>query len=831
MVAKRTIISLIIAIVVIGSTSYISTSLNVLNPSTGAYKSIDGINFTSGTVNLPGLNSPVNVTIDSSGMAHIAARSNHDLFFAQGYYSASQRLFQMELQATLAAGNLSKVIGNQGLSSDLTMRLIGLNRYAYRLENDLRNNYSTYYGYLQDYTSGVNAFINQSSNVNQILGFTLLGIKPFMWTPYDSLVWQQYMAWSLAVGSSSVLQSDLFYNALGYQNYSLLFPYYPYYTQNVTMIPGDGTVNGYNLSDQGINSSYFWKQDFFNQWATGINTSLLSSLNNLIKSAYKNITDPYILPGSHELGSPVGSNSWIITANYSSLNAPMMANDPHLPLLAPSLWIPFQLSDPQMNVTGWGLAGLPGILIGHTSTTSFGLTTPEGNTANDYLEILNGNSYLYNGAYHPMNVTTYTLLNKQYTVYSTNNGPLIARSGSFGISMNWNARTPSLDALAEIMMDQAHNYSMMLNALKYWGPSPTQNFALVSLHHAGYITAGGYPLINETLPDGKKVSVIGSVSLLNGSMPQYSEIGNVPFKYLPQDINPSRGYMFAPNQPTVGMNYPYPFVGSYWASGGRAETISSYLSTHKGMTIADMEALQSNVSDYWATQFNPLLLNAIDGMNNLNYSERYALNLLQNWNYSYYQDMKNPTVYLYLTAAFYNITYDKLYIANGINGEIPSPYTNSAIYMARNDPSSSWFNGSFQKEARTAFATAIAFMDSRIGNVSQWNWGNTHKLEIESLTGLPQLSIGPLPIWGGRHTVSVGYTPRVLQYPLPYVTIGSSLRTIDSPAKGIYLGVFPGGPSENVLSYWFSNQLNYWINHEYYNMYGLKTEVTIVYAP
>ncbi|EQD78387.1 Peptidase S45, penicillin amidase, partial [mine drainage metagenome] len=80
-------------------------------------------------------------------------------------------------------------------------------------------------------------------------------------------------------------------------------------------------------------------------------------------------------------------------------------------------------------------------------------------------------------------------------------------------------------------------------------------------------------------------------------------------------------------------------------------------------------------------------------------------------------------------------------------------------------------------------------------------------------------------------TVSVGYTPRILEYPLPYVTDGSSLRTIDGPGKGIFLGVFPGGPSENILSYWFANQLPYWLNHDYYNMYGLQAEVRITYAP
>jgi penicillin amidase len=828
---KGLTILIVLSFVFVGSFSYVSSSLGIINPSTGVFKSADGTNFTSGNFQVPGLIDPVNLTIDSSGMTHIVAKNNHDLFYAQGYYSACQRLFQMELQATVAAANLTQFVGKSGLQSDHTMRLIGLSRDAYRLEPELRDNYSTYYKYLLYYSQGINAYINNSASVSTILGFHLLGIKPFKWTVYDTLVWQEYMSWSLATGSTNVLQSDLFVNAFGYSNYSQIWPYYPYYTENVTMIPGSGTVNGYNLTDQEINPNYLWNQNWFDQWATGVSSHTLSSLNNLIKAACYNISDPYNLPGSHYTGSPIGSNSWVIGSNYSSDGMPMMANDPHLPLLSPSLWIEFQLKDPAFNVTGWGLAGLPGILIGHTKTTSFGLTTPEGNSANDYVEYLHNNQYLYNNTYINMTSCSYTQLGTTHTIYSTNNGPLIARNGNIGISMNWDARSPSTDAVAEIMLDQAANYSQMVNALKYWGPAPPQNFALVSLHHDGYITAGRYPLIDEKLPDGQLVKVVGSVSLLNGSLSQYVQSGYVPFKYLPQKVDPARGYMFAPNQPTVGKNYPYPFIGSYWSSGGRAETIDHYLQNHHSMDISNMMQLQSNVTDYWASQYTPLLLKAISSIGPMNYSEREAYDILSNWNYSYYENMKNPTVYMYVTAALYNITFDRLYVDAHIKSYVPSVYVNTAIFLARNDPNSSWYNGNFTKTVQTAFKMGIAFMDSKIGNVSKWDWGNTHKVEIASLTGIPSLGIGPIPIWGGRHTVSVGNTPRVLQYPLPNVTIGSSLRTIARPGSGTFYGVYPGGPSENILSYWYDNQLNAWLDHKYYAMQGLPTEVRITYEP
>ena len=299
---------LVLLVVVIVLLSYLSTNFTTLNPKLGLWESAGQGNLTSSTVNLPGLGSPVNVTIDSSGVAHINASNLNDLMFAQGYYSASQRLFQMELEALLASGNLSKYIGASGVASDQAMRLIGLPGNAWTLEQAYITEHPTYYGYLLSYSEGVNAYINTSAASNH-LGFKLLGIQPFQWTVFYTLCWQEYMAWSLTTGAAEPLQSALIYNALGSQNATMLWPYYPYFTQNVTMVPGDGTVNGLNLSQLGVTPGEFWSQNWYGQNATGVNTTLLKSLSPLIKGALANISDPFGMPGAHELGSPVGSNS------------------------------------------------------------------------------------------------------------------------------------------------------------------------------------------------------------------------------------------------------------------------------------------------------------------------------------------------------------------------------------------------------------------------------------------------------------------------------------------------------------------------------------------
>jgi penicillin amidase len=804
-------------IIIIIAISYFSQGIQLLSPANGAWIAIKSSGMSSQNFSIQGLERNVTISIDATGMAHIYAYNDHDLFFAQGFYSAYQRLDQMEFEAILASGNLSRYIGKSGLDSDKTMLLLGLSRNAYLLQNSLKMNYPSYYALIQDFSEGVNSYIHSNYYVTPLV-FKLAGIRPFDWSPFYSLVWQEYMSWSLTTGASEPLAYSLLYSSVGPSLTGQLWPYYPYYTENATVIPGDGEVNNFSLVKQGISPSYLWSLDWAQSWATGVNTSLLSKLTPLIRYALSNISDPYM---SSFASNFVGSNSWVITSEFSSTGSPMLANDPHLPLYAPSLWLPVHLFDPNFSVAGWELVGEPGVLIGHTSHTAWGLTTPEGNSANVYLEILNGSNYLFDGKWYRMQEVNYSLADGTYTVYYTNNGPVIARynldNKEYGVSLNWIAsRGDSYDLIAEIKLDKSSSYQDMVNALRYWG-SPPQNFALVSTDHAGYLTAGYYPLINETLPNGKSVQVIGSRSILNGSTAKYEPSGLVPFNYLPQATDPERGYMFAPNQPTVWKNYPYPFIGGFWASGGRAQAINNYISSKSSFSIQQMMQLQSNITDYWAVQLNRLFLNSLSNMSKTALQQQ-AYSYLSSWNGAASIDSIGMTVYWYTLSELDNITYGKIYSQYNLT-KLPMPFTSTTIYLAINQPNSSIFAGSFENSVRTAFISAVSLLERSLGsNVSDWKWGKVHLLEIQSYSALAELSLGPYPIWGDSHTVSVGGVPEELVIPEPYVRVGSSLRLIASPQTGQFYGVIPGGASGNVLSSFYSNQLQFWLNHQYYDM-------------
>jgi len=535
--------------------SIFTTSLSILNPFLGIWYSSGNVNMLNEIVSIPGLSGNVNIYIDSNGIAHIYANNLHDLFLAEGYYEASQRLFEIELFGLLAMGNLSSWVGAKALSSDIAMHLIGIPQNAIMSAQYLKHNYPTIYSYLEAFSQGVNDYINTLNYRDLPLEFKLLNVRPYYWSPDYSLAFGEYMGWSLTSRFNDELKSALLYTYFNYSEINEINPYYPHFIDgNLTVIPGDGTVNGYNLTDQGISPQYLWSLNWYQSWATGINKDEFKDLVPLMKYAILNISDPFIL------FPKFASNSWVITSDFST-QGPILANDPHLPLFDPSVWIPLQLIAPAFNVTGWSLVGIPGVLIGHTAYTAWGLTTPEGSSSDAYLEIVNGSQYYYNGKWYQMNEYNYTLMGRTYTVYYTNNGPLVARYKNYGISLYWSAwKEPILTVISILLLDNSTSFNDLINAAKYW-VIPPQNLAIVSKHHAGIIVAGLYPLINETLPNGKSVLVVGARTPLNGTVTKYEPIGYIPFKYLPQTFDPVRGFAFAPNQPTVWINYPFSI---YW---------------------------------------------------------------------------------------------------------------------------------------------------------------------------------------------------------------------------------------------------------------------------
>src|SRR6185369_2826931 len=305
------------------------------------------LSVVQGTLKVTGLERPVNVLRDRWGVAHIYARNQHDLFFAQGFVAAQDRLFQMELWKRSGQGRLAEVLGPSALPRDINARLL-----SYR--GDMKPEYESYspdtQSILEAFTSGINAYIatrQEPAGAGMPLEFQLAGLKPEPWKPTDCL--NRMAAFSMTGNAFAELEHAEVLQAVGVDAASLQFDFDP----QVKLDPARGS-------------------DF-----SGLSEKLL---HNLIGS------DTRIEFPRHP---PEGSNNWTVSGKLTTTGKPILANDPHRVIAEPSLRYMVHLVAPGWDVIGAGEPGLPGVALGHNQTIAWGFTIFGLDQQDSYLEHLN----------------------------------------------------------------------------------------------------------------------------------------------------------------------------------------------------------------------------------------------------------------------------------------------------------------------------------------------------------------------------------------------------------------------------------------------------------
>lgn len=826
----------VVLVVLLGAT------LTSLDPVNGVWTAARTAVWGNQTETVRGLTGSVTIVRDGAGTAHIYASNDPDLFFGQGYEQASDRLFQMEVESLKAQGSLASWLGPSALTSDETFRYLGVPQAAAAMAAGLASVSPAAAQDLFAFDSGVNAYINWSEAHHAVpIEFGLLGVRPFAWTAYDTFAFDRLMVIAQTTGFTEPLYFAALAASVGDASANEIQPIYPADWQNFTVLPGNGSLNGLSLSQLGVSPGYLFGEDWLGAWATGLPPSSLPSLAPLYRAAIANLSDPATV--ELRVSSAFGSNAWAVAANHSSLGVPLLANDPHLPLQIPSLWVPTELVDPNYDVAGWALAGLPGVLIGHNAHLAWALTNSEGATALDYVEQLSGSQYFENGSWHPLSYTNETIdvagaAPVDLTLPWTDNGPVVARLGTVGLSVRWAGTGATWEAIAEIEFDRAANVSTFFADLRSYWTVPNLNALVVSDSggsgtggHLAWVIPAAYPLVAVTMPDGATVEVIGSRGPLNGSG-AFEPVGSVPFADRPQVEDPAQGYLYTPNQPTVGEEYPFPFVGSWWDSGGRAHSIGTFLAAHPVMSVGLMEALQANVSDAWALLLKPYLVDGLEQTANASSTygafARVLLPLVENWNGTFYTGEVAPTFYTYWWNSLSRSWYDPRLAAAGLSSA-PSWFPNQVAWIAANDPgNSTWFPTGFLTADQVAVMGALVVLTSTLGpslfstnappDVSGWTWGAVHTFTLPSITGVAAFGRDLGPENGDSFTVSVAPFTDNYTVPLTEVALGSSLRLVSAPAASPSFGVLPGGGSGNIASAYYDNQLPLWFDHEYTNL-------------
>lgn len=521
---------------------------------------------TAGTIKLTGLQKSVRVLRDEWGIAHIYAETQDDLFFAQGFVAAQDRLWQMDLWRRTGEGKLAEVLGPQAVERDRFARLL-------RYRGEMKAEYESYAPDAQQiiaaFVRGVNAFIETSQDRLPI-EFQLTGIKPELWTPEVCLT---RMAGYVMTrnAASEVLRAQL--------------------------------------------AREFGKE-FVDEWVETDPPRKLEIPDGLNLEGI----DPKILAAATAAGASVnfnptapnpndGSNNWVIDGSMSATGKPLLANDPHRQIALPSLRYLVHLVGPGWNVIGAGEPALPGVAAGHNERVGFGFTIVGIDQQDLYVEEVNPanpNQYRYRGKWEPMRVEREQIKVKgeaqprTVELKFTAHGPVIYedKERRRAYALKWVGSEPGAAGyLASLSLDRAQNWSEFLKALERW-KVPSENLVYADVDgNIGWVAAGMTPVRK------------GWSGLLPvpGAAGKYEWQGFLPLKELPQVFNPARHFIATANHNILPPGYPHE-LGYEWSNPIRFQRITEVLSRSQiKFTVNDFEKLQHDAVSLPARELTAVL--------------------------------------------------------------------------------------------------------------------------------------------------------------------------------------------------------------------------------
>jgi len=693
------------------------------------------LSTTSGTLKIAGLQHPVKVLRDRWGVPHIYAQNQHDLFFAQGFVTAQDRLFQMEFWKRVGQGRLAEVLGPNYLQRDINARLL-----AYR--GSMADEYASYAPdareILEAFTQGINAEIARRltpGGPGLPLEFQLAGFKPEPWKPEDCLT--RMAGFPMTRNSVAELLHAKLVTLIGAKKASELLGLDP----PVVLDPAPGEDLS-NLSPE--------------------------LLRNLQGSDSSMALVPQLAADSRLLDVPAtdnwASNNWVVSGRLTASGRPLLCNDPHRTIdKVPSLRYVVHLVAPGWDVIGATEPGSPGIEDGHNQRIAWGWTIFGMDQQDLYLEKLDPNNplrYKTENGWQPMQVEKATFHVKgqpDVTVHLkfTRHGPVLWEDVSThrALALRWIGAEPGTAGyLACLTLDRARNWQQFESAAQRW-KLPTHNIVYADVEgNIGEHSVGLEPIRKN----------------FTGTMPVpgdggYEWAGWVPLRELPHQFNPQRGFAVTANQRMIPENFPYK-VGFEWAEPYRANRITEVLSGDAGsghkITREDMERLQADVTSLPARELLRLLPAAVGN------SDDPVAKLLLNWNAVVDRDSAAAALYELWQGEIENQMLHRLAPENAwvvLRGHIPL----TVMLPHLQNPEAAAFGpnpvAARNELLRDALHVAAAHLKSLQGpNPSAWSWGRLHTITFHHVLellpgGKSLLDVGPVPRPGDSYTVNAAY--------------------------------------------------------------------------
>ena len=753
------------------------------NPTTGAWTMTADALVTDRTVSLAGLEQPVRVLIESDGTAHITAQTDHDLFLGTGYVHARFRLFQMDLMRRQGAGRLSQVVGKAALETDTFELQLGLLRTAQAEWSQLSADDPTRAALLA-YTQGVNDRIKEAESMHQLDAmFTLLGYQPQPWSPIDSLLIKGDMTQTLNFTDTPLVIAQLD-KSLGADLTSEWFPVLP--------------PNQQSPFDPG---AYLKEAPAPIKTLSTVSEATAQSAAMLYQRLSA-LPDGLISHGG-------ASNNWAVGGAKSASGGALLAGDPHLHLTLPSIWFQLTQDSPSYHSSGVSIPGTTGVLIGHNRHIAWSLTDAQNQQTFYYAEkedVGHPGMYFWDGAWRPYTTVAYDIPvlggpTSHLTVKLSVHGPVISQRGQT-TSVWWAGNIPSQDLRVLMAVNRASNWNEFRAALRDWY-SPTHNFVYADdKGNIGLISAGYYPQVAK-----------GQPWLPMSGTGEFDVVGTIPYDAIPQVYNPPDNIVWSANQRQVTKDYPY-YIGTasnFFDPGYRANEIHRVLSAGSKFTATDMQSLQTDTRDFLASEIVPVLLQSLSGAQ-LDTRATSAVGLLNTWDYRMQVDSSAATIWDAFWANYLNETFSPWWKSRSVKvslGDVTDMLGQDLETWTLQDPGNRAFNapGVGSRDAvatqRAAFQKTIAQLANSLGSdPTRWSWGRVHKRELDNLAHIDGLSFGPVPDRGD------GNTPLAAGGLVSHH--GPSWRIVVDWGTQTFLGVYPGGQSENPASDWYTNRAPSW---------------------
>ncbi|GAB4032242.1 penicillin acylase family protein [Spirosoma jeollabukense] len=756
-----------------------------------------------------GLQLPVEIIRDRWGVNHIYAKNEHDLFFAQGYSAAQDRLFQLEIWRRQATGTVAELLGPPETKRDIGTRLF---RFRGNIDQELKHYHPRGPQIVRAFVEGINAYITEMLKTPEKLPFEfrVLSTKPGFWTPEVVISRHQGLAYNVR----EELNYGRLVKLISADKLRELDWFHP--RSDVS-----GTKSGEPDLTLHVNGDELFQPilELYEAFRLPLKYNGRSSKADEDEAR---LSRDSINAWFETEKQYVGSNNWTLAGNKSASGYPMLANDPHRSQSTPSLRYWVHLNAPGWNVMGGGEPTLPGVSIGHNDYGAWGLTISE--TDNEDLYVYetnpkNPNQYRYKGRWESMKTVTEAIPMKDgksvlATLKYTRHGPVVfddaVHHKAYAVRTGW-LETGCAPYLASLRMNQAQSWAAFREACSF---SRLPGLNMVWADKNGTI---GWQIVGLA-PIRKNFT--GLVPVPGDGRFEWS--GYLPILQLPNKTNPPEGYVVTANNNLTSTNFPHRnAMGWTWSAPSRAHRIEEVLSNGKRKNLVDFMALQADYLSIPARTLVPLLQNLSSPDNRT----EQALSILRKWDYQLKPESVAAAIYVAWEGQLKQAIYQE---------KIPEkarPYLTSI-------PSKRVFDALLvPTPARdslllTCLDRAVSELTNRLGNdVDEWSYGqrkNKHITIRHPLSDLvdkamqKKIDLGPVARGGYGETVNA--TSNNLNQ-----THGATFRMlVDTEDWDKTLGINSPGQSGDPDSPHYGDLFPIWAENSYFPAFFSKEKVKTV---